>query len=341
MSQTHTRSERDVTWSWRSLGRGARPAFIALLLLVLIGLVAAPSFATSGNLVNLLRQMAPLGVLAIGQTIVLIAGGIDLSVGMLVGLTVPLGALAMAGSDGQILPAILLMLAVGALVGMANGLLVAWAGVHPFVLTFGMMALLQGTTFLVTDYRTVGQTAPGFADFFAGGFAFPSSVWLLIALAAATAFMLRFTRYGHYLYATGSHAVYARRAGLHVRRITFIAYLLSGLFAAGAGVLVLGRLQAGYPLAGSGYELDAIVAAVLGGAAFAGGQGGVVGALGGAAVLAMMSNLLNLLGVSAYVQQILKGLIIIAVIGLRIQVARKRGRSGAWTRAKTTPAETS
>ena len=263
-----------------------RPALLGLVLLIVVGVIAAPSFATTSNLMNLLRQMAPLGVLAIGQTVVLIGGGIDLSVGRLIGLVVPIGALVMAGSDGNILAAILVMLALGAAAGVVNGLLVAWAGVHPFVLTFGMMALLQGITFLVTDYRTVGKVAPGFAAFFTGSRGLPASVWLLLLVAVVTGLLLVFTRFGRYLYATGSHAVFARRAGLRVRRVTFLAYLLSGLFAAVAGILVLGRLQAGYPLAGTGLELDAIIAAIVGGAAFAGGQGGVIGALAGAAVLA-------------------------------------------------------
>lgn len=323
-----------MNWSWRSLGSGNRPALIALLLLVAVGIIAAPAFATGGNLANVLQQMAPLGVLALGQTLLLIGGGIDLSVGMLVGLVVPLGAMVMAGADGQILPAVLVMLGVGVLTGTVNGLLVAFVGVHPFVLTFGMMALLQGVTFLVTDYRTVGQIAPAFADFFARRAGVPTSAWILFALAIVTALALRYTRFGRYLYATGSNAVFARRAGLHVRRVTFGAYLLSGLFAAIAGVLVLGRLQAGYPLAGTGLELDAIVAAIVGGAAFAGGQGSVIGAGAGAAVLALMSNLLNLLGVSAYVQQILKGLIIVGVIALRVQSTRQRSAPGSWTRAE-------
>lgn len=311
-----------------------RPALIGLLLLIAVGLLAAPSFATTSNLQNLLRQMAPLGVLAIGQTLVLIAGGIDLSVGRLIGLVVPIGALVMAGSDGNIVAAALAMLVLGAATGAVNGVLVAWAGVHPFVLTFGMMALLQGVTFLVTDYRTVGQVAPGFAAFFRGTTLIPHSAWVLLALAVLTALVLGLTRFGRYLYATGSQATFARRAGIKVRRITFVAYVLSGLFAATAGILVLGRLQAGYPLAGAGLELDAIVAAIIGGAAFAGGQGGVLGALAGAAVLTVMSNLLNLLGVGAYVQEVIKGALIIGVIALRIQEIFRSRASGSWTAAK-------
>lgn len=311
------------------LGSGNRPVLVALVLLVLLGLVAAPSFATSGNLLNLLRQMAPLGILALGQTLVLIAGGIDLSVGMLIGLVVPLGAMVMAGSNEQVLPALLVMLGVGLLVGVFNGVLVAWARVHPFVLTFGMMALLQGITFLVSDYRTVGAVAPAFANVFAVSKGLPTAVRVLLGVSLVTGLVLAFTRFGRYLYATGSSAVFARRAGLRTGQITFAAYVLSGLFASVAGILVLGRLQAGYPLAGAGLELDAIIAAIIGGAAFAGGQGGVVGALGGAAVLALISNLLNLLGVSAYVQQILKGVIIVGAIALRVQATRRKAPKGA------------
>lgn len=316
------------------VGKGGRPAFIAVVLLIVVGTAASAPFATTGNALNVLRQVAPLGVLALGQTIVLLAGGIDLSVGMLIGLAVPLGALTMAGNDAQVVPAILVMLGLGLAVGIVNGVLVAWAGAHPFVLTFGMMALLQGVTFLLTNYRTVGKTAPSFAAFFTAEFGLPGAAWVLTVLALATGFVLRYTRLGRYLLATGSHAEYARRAGIRVKRTTLIAYVLSGLFAGFGAVLVLARLQAGYPLAGSGFELQAIVAAILGGAAFSGGQGSVFGALAGALVLALVANLLNLLGVSAYLQQVVMGGIIVGVVGLRAATGRRRFLVHSWTNAK-------
>lgn len=307
-----------------SLGKGSRPAFVVVLLLVLIGSLSTSAFPTANNAFNILRQAAPLGVLAIGQTLVLIAGGIDLSVGMLIGLVVPLGALLMAGDNSMIAPALAAMAGVGIFVGLLNGVLVAAARVHPFVLTFGMMALLQGITFLLTDYRTIGKVAPPFAAFFAARTGLPTATWVLAGVTLIAAVLMQRTRFGRHLIAIGSDSKFARQAGIKVGALTIVAYTLSGLLAAVAGMLVLGRLQAGYPLAGTGYELQAIVAAILGGAAFAGGQGSVAGAVAGAFVLALIANLLNLLGVSAHVQQIVMGTIIIAVVGMRAVVGRNR-----------------
>jgi ribose transport system permease protein len=302
-----------------ALGIRARPLgrhgiFILLLVLLALGAAAAPEFRTSANLANVLRQSAALGILAVGQSFVIVGGMIDLSVGQLAGLVVVLTADLMQGRPELTLPAILLALALGAGVGAINGWLNNRLRIHPLILTFGMLSILQGVIFVYTD-RSVGLVAPGFRRIADGSvLGIPFAALLLAAISIGAAFLLHRTRFGHHLIAIGGSEDNARRAGIDAKRIKLIAFTLSGLSAGLAGILLAGRLGTGYPNAGAGYELDAIVAVVLGGTALAGGRGTIAGTVAAVFVLGITSNLLNLLEVSAFVQMLIKGLIVILAI---------------------------
>ena len=302
-----------------AFGTRARPLgrhgiFILLLALVVLGAAFAPEFLTSANLANVLKQSAALGILAVGQNFVIVGGMIDLSVGQLAGLVVVLTADLMQGRPELTLPAILLALALGAGVGAINGWLNNLLRIHPLILTFGMLSILQGVIFVYTD-RSVGLVSPAFrwiADGSALGM--PFAALLLAAISLGAAFLLHRTRFGHHLMAIGGSEENARRAGIDAGRIKLIAFTLSGLSAGLAGILLAGRLGTGYPNAGAGYELDAIVAVVLGGTALAGGRGTIAGTIAAGLVLGITSNLLNLLEVSAFVQMLIKGMIVILAI---------------------------
>lgn len=289
---------------------------IYLLLAALAAFAAAanPEFTTRGNLVNLVNQSAALAILALGQTFVIAAGLIDLSVGQLLGLVAVLACDVMGGAQDMALPAILLALAVGLGVGLANGLLDRWLRIHPLILTFGMYSVLQGAIFTYTD-QSVGAAAPAVLWLAAGdilGVPFPL---ILVAAAGLGAHhLLKRTRFGLHLRAVGASAENARRAGIRVERIKLVAFLLSGLSAAVAGLIIAGRLGTGYPNAGTGYELDAIVAVVLGGTSFAGGRATIAGTLAAVLALGLISNLLNLMEISAFVQMVVKGAIVVAAI---------------------------
>jgi ribose/xylose/arabinose/galactoside ABC-type transport system permease subunit len=296
----------------RPLGRHG--IFILLLILAMVGAAAAPEFRTPENVANVLKQSAALGVLAVGQSFVIVGGMIDLSVGQLAGLIVVLTADLMQGRPELTLPAILLALALGAGVGAINGGLNNRLRVHPLILTFGMLSILQGMIFVYTD-RSVGLVSPAFRWIADGNvLGVPFAALLLAVLSLGAAFLLHRTRFGHHLMAIGGSEENARRAGIDAARVKLVAFTLSGLSAGVAGILLAGRLGTGYPNAGAGYELDAIVAVVLGGTALAGGRGTIAGTIAAVLVLGITSNLLNLLEVSAFVQMLIKGLIVILAI---------------------------
>jgi ribose/xylose/arabinose/galactoside ABC-type transport system permease subunit len=279
-----------------------------------LALLFVPGFATPGNLANILTQSAALGLVAIGQTFVIIGGLIDLSVGQLLGLVV---VLTCALSDGRsellagVVPA---MLAMGAALGLSQGWLVNRLRIEPLILTFGTLSVLQGLIFSYTD-RSVGR-APVELQWLANErvVGVPVAGLVLIAFALLGHALLTRTRFGLRLYATGSDAESARRAGVDVDRVRLLAFTLSGAGAALGGLLIAGRLGTGYPNAGQGFELDAIVAVVLGGASLSGGRGSVLGTLVAVLLVGVISNVLNLLDVSAFVQTLAKGLIVVGAI---------------------------
>lgn len=297
-------------------GSAMRAGGIWLLLAACVAGAAAavPGFADPLNLANVLRQAGVLGVLAIGQTFVIVAGMIDLSVGMIAGLVVVLACWALGADPAMTIPVALAMLALGAGIGLVNGLLLNRLEVHPLILTFGMLSVLQGVIFTITD-RSVGIASPALRTLANGDLlGFPLAAILLFGLAGAFHVLLSRTRFGLHLTAAGGAPESARRAGVNVARLRLLAFVISGLLAGLGGLLLAGRLGTGYPLAGAGLELDAIVAVVLGGVALSGGRGSVMNAIGGVLALSVLSNALNLMGVSAYAQMFIKGTVVIAAI---------------------------
>jgi ribose/xylose/arabinose/galactoside ABC-type transport system permease subunit len=296
--------------------RAARSAGIWTLLVVGIVLAAlfVPGFATPTNLGNVVTQSAALGLVALGQTFVIAAGLIDLSVGQLLGLVVVLTCALTDGRGELLLPVVLGVLALSIVVGSAHGWLVNKLAIEPLILTFGSLSILQGAIFSTTD-RSVGR-APEALRWIANErlLGWPVAGLLLVLAALGAHLLLRRTRFGLRLLATGDDGESARRAGVPVARIRWGAFVLSALGAAAGGLLVAGRLGTGYPNAGQGFELDAIVAAVLGGTSLAGGRASIVGTIGAVLVLGVIANVLNLLEVSAFVQTLAKGVIVVAAI---------------------------
>jgi ribose/xylose/arabinose/galactoside ABC-type transport system permease subunit len=296
--------------------RSARNAGIYGLLVggVVLSTLFVPGFATPTNLANVITQSGALGFVAIGQTFVIAAGLIDLSVGQLLGLSVVLTCALTDGRAELLLPVALAMLALGAAVGGVHGWLVNRLRLEPLILTFGTLSILQGVIFTYTD-RSVGR-APEALRWMANErlLGWPVAGLLLVALGVLAHGLLRHTRFGLRLLATGDDAESARRAGVDVARVRWGAFALSGIGATAGGLLVAGRLGTGYPNAGQGFELDAIVAAVLGGTSLAGGRASIVGTIGAVLLLGLISNALNLLEVSAFVQTLAKGIIVVSAI---------------------------
>lgn len=300
-----------ITLACRRLPR----IYWALFLLVLAGFVGTPQFGTAANVANVLEQSATLAILAIGQAAVIAGGMIDLSVGQLVGLITVVACMLFEAYPAMSLPIVVVCLGLAAFVGLVNGELVNRLRMSPLILTFGMLSILQGTIFMLTD-RSVGQ-APPVMTFLANGRiagGIPASLLLVAAIAIGAWYLLQRSVFGWHLLAMGNSAESARKAGLNLASRTRIAFVLSGLCAGIAGLLVAGRLGTGFPNAGSGLELDAIVAVVLGGTLLKGGKVSVAGILGAVLFLGVLSNILNLLQVPAFTQIVVKGLIVIAAI---------------------------
>jgi len=310
-----------------------RAGIYGLLGVVLVAaLLFVPGFASPTNLANVVTQSAALGLVAIGQTFVIAGGLIDLSVGQLLGLSVVLSCALTEGRSELLLPVLAAMVAMGAAVGVVHGTLVNRLRIEPLILTFGTLSILQGLIFAYTD-QSVGQ-APAELVWLANGrlLGLPVAGLVLLAFAAFAHVLLRHTRFGLRLLATGGDADSARRAGVDVARVRLLAFVLSGVGATLAGLLVAGRLGTGYPNAGQGFELDAIVAAVLGGASLAGGRGTIAGTVAAVILLGVISNVLNLLEVSAFVQTFAKGLIVVGAI-----VATRARSGGAAPAASRSP----
>lgn len=304
---------------------GAAAIWALVLLAAVVAALLLPAFRSPENLANLARQSAVLGLIALGQTFVIAAGLIDLSVGVIAGLVVVLACALMQGDPGAMVWVSAAMLALGAGIGTVNGLLLNLLRLNPLILTFGMLSVLQGAIFTFTD-RSVGRPSPQLSALANGSvMGVPHSLILLLAVAAALHVLLTRARFGHHLLAAGGQPEAARRAGVNVERVRLAALALAGFCAAAGGLVLAGRLGTGFPLAGAGLELDSIVAVVLGGALLAGGRASVIGTLGGVLALAMLSNVLNLMGVSSFVQTFVKGAVVVAAVILA--QARRGGQA--------------
>jgi ribose transport system permease protein len=287
-----------------------------IVLLVLFGAMtlASDEFLTGDNMANLARQVAIFGIIAVGQLLVILTAGIDLSVGSVLGLTGCVTAQLLV--EGMPVPlAIVVGLLVGVVLGLFNGSLVAYGKLPPFIVTLGMLGIARGLVLVLTDASTVQPLPDSFGNIANGDFiGLPNLLWIFLVVVVLTSFVLRRTVFGRYIYAVGSNPESARLSGVPVTAVLVSVYSIAGLLAAVGGILFASRLNAGIPTAGTGYELNAIAACVIGGASLFGAKGGAFGAAAGALIVATLNNGGNLLAVNAFYLQIIIGaLILIAV----------------------------
>ncbi len=296
-----------------SLGRESG-GILVLLIFIAALILATNDFLTLTNLDNLVRQVTVFAILSIGQLFVILTGGIDLSVGSVLGLSGGVTALLLVGNT-SIPIAILVGLLVGLGVGLINGLLVSRFGLPPFIATLGMLGIARGVVLLLTGAKTIAPLPDAFSAI-ANGFilGLPSLFWILIIVTIVAAFVLGRTVFGRYVYAVGSNAESARLSGVPVNIVLLVVYSISGLLAGFAGVLTTSRLGAGIPTAGTGYELQSIAGAVIGGASLSGAKGRVIGAVLGALIMGLLANGGNLLGIDPFYLQIAIGLLIILAV---------------------------
>lgn len=284
--------------------------------------LANENFLTTSNLSNVLRQVSIIAIIAVGMTCAILTGGIDLSVGPVMALSGTLTAgLMVAGLPLEL--AIFAGLAVGALFGAGNGVFIAYASMPPIIVTLATMGIARGLALIYTGGYPISGLPQGFAVLGRGEVMGVQVPILVMAVMYTLAYiLLNKTPIGRYIYAIGGNEEAARLSGVRVSRYKLLVYTLSGLTAAVAGIVLSSRLMSGQPNAGVGFELDAIAAVVLGGTAIAGGRGAILGTLVGAMMLGVLNNGLNLMGISPYVQNIIKG----AIILLAIYISRSRDR---------------
>ena len=296
-------------------------AIVVMVMVVLIGVGFSLSdrFGTLGNLVNVFEQSAGLGFVSLGQTLVILTGGIDLSIGGIVTVSAMLTSGLIDGESARIVPVVVGVLALGAAIGAVNGAVAVGLGVHPLIVTLGMASILQGAALLYS------LTPPGSVPYEFEGFAYgrylgvPIAGAAMLALFALAAVFLRHSRTGRRIYAVGGDPSSARLAGISPSRILILAYALSGACAALTGIYLVSRLGIGDPWAGQGWDLRSVTPVVLGGTILAGGRGGVLGTLLGVLLISLLNNLLNHLDVSTYYQWIMQGLIIIIAVSVFVE----------------------
>lgn len=307
--------------------KGQYPLYILLVLLI-IASVSTPAFLTATNLTNLLLQMSIIGVVVMAELIVVLTGGIDISVGSVLGLAAVLAAGTFGGSS--VFLALIVAVVVGGLVGSVNGWLVAYRGLEPFIVTLGMLALARG---LVYAYGEGIPVQPAAADSFARlgqstllGIPVLAIFWILVVLLIA--FLLTRTVWGRRVYAIGSNIEAARSSGIPVRATLLSVYALAGLLVGFGGWMFIARFASGTATAGNLMELEAIAAVVIGGARLSGGYGKVFGAVVGTIIFQVIANLLSLLNVSTFLQDAFRGaLILVAVTLATVQFTRRRAET--------------
>ena len=294
---------------------------IVLIAMWVMMLIVSPTFRTVENAVNILRQVAVNGIIAIGMTFVIMTGGIDLTVGSLIAVSGVVAGSILVADPSKVGLAVLAGIAVCGLFGAINGLFTAYAGVPPFVATLAGMTMARGFAYVYSDGKPYTLASEGFSVI-GKGYA-PIIIFLVILLISN--FILSKTKFGRYIYATGGNSRAAMASGVNVKKVTIWVYILSGILAGISGIVLASRTNSGQPAVGTGYETDAIAAAVIGGTSMSGGIGTIGGTLIGILIIGTLNNSLNLLNVSSYYQQIIKGLIIVGAVCFDI-FSKKRSK---------------
>jgi ribose transport system permease protein/inositol transport system permease protein len=291
--------------------------YVALVVLFIIASIASPVFLRPANLINLVRQASALGIMAVGQTFVMLIGGIDLSVASLAATTNVVAATMMDGRNEMVLPVVLVTLGIAVLVGLVNGYLITKRGIPPFIMTLGMLILLQGARFVYSGGVPRGSIPDGLRFIGIGAvMGIPSPVILLAIIAGLGAVVLNRTSFGRRVYAVGGNKRATRLSGIRVDLVTIGAYVICSVLAAVSGLVLTGYIGLTDIWVARGYDLDSVAVAVVGGTALEGGRGGIGGTIAGVLILAILFNLVNLLNLNVESQLVIKGLVIIAAVAL-------------------------
>lgn len=305
---------------WEKIKYNYFQEFILLVVLLVLGTIFSlltDTFLTIPNILNVLLQISIIAILGFGVTIIIISAGIDLSLGSVMALVGMGTAAILTSSTPSIFLAILGGLLIGGIVGFINGITVAYIHLPAFIATLAMMSIARGVALVVTNAIPIYNLPESFL-FLGSGFLWgvPTPIYIMISLYFILDFILRKTKFGRYTYAIGGNEEATRLSGINIKRYKLLVYVVGGICTGVAGILFTARLGSGQPTAGVGYELDAITAAILGGTNLFGGSGNLIGTLIGAFVMGVISNGQALLNISSYVQNIVRGIIVILAVGI-------------------------
>lgn len=289
-------------------------SLIGLVLLCIVITIVTPNFLSVSNITNVFTQVSVNAIIAIGMTFVILTGGIDLSVGSTLAISSAVGA-SIVKSTGNVFLAIIVAAVIGIAVGLINGLLVSKVKLQAFIVTLATMTIFRGATLVFTDGTPISKLPEAFVKIGNGKLGFmPIPVIITIIIAIIAVYALSQTRFGRYLYALGGNEDASRLSGINTDKIKTLVYVVSGFASAIAGVIITSRIGSASPNAGTGFELDAIAAVVIGGTSLAGGEGTITGTLIGALIIGVLNNGLNLMNVSPFYQSIVKGLVILIAV---------------------------
>ena len=297
---------------------------IVMVLVIVYFLVSSARFGTVDNVQNILLAAAPFALIAFGQTLVILTGGIDLSVGSTIALSSMVAAFVTRANPGQIWLGFAAALASGIVVGLINGLLVSFFNVPPFIATLALLTSASGIAYVIGNGAPINGLPIGFGDlakFKILGLQLP--VIVMIVGFVILAILMKRTVFGSRIYAVGGNAQASRIAGIKVPRVLFSVYVISGALAALSGILLSSRVIAGTPTLGAGYELDAIAAVVIGGASLLGGRGSIWGTAVGLLLIQTLNNGLDLLLVPSYWQSVIKGILIATAVAVDVYVSKR------------------
>lgn len=289
-------------------------SLIGLVLLCVIITFVTPAFLTISNITNVFTQVSVNAIIAVGMTFVILTGGIDLSVGSTLAISGALSA-SIIKSTGSVTLAVIVAALVGIAIGLVNGLLISKGKLQAFIATLATMTVFRGATLVFTNGTPISKLAEKFVNIGNGKLGFiPIPVIITVIVSIIAIYVLSQTRFGRYLYALGGNEDSARLSGINTDKIKTLVYVVSGFASAIAGVIITSRIGSASPNAGTGFELDAIAAVVIGGTSLAGGEGKITGTLIGALIIGVLNNGLNLMNVSPFYQSIVKGLVILIAV---------------------------
>ncbi len=306
---------------------GSYGIIFVLILLVAVFAALSPRFLLPDNIFNILRQVSIVGIISVGMTFVMRTGGIDLSCGSVVGASCVGAALLMTKASMNPVLACLVMVCFGTILGLANAFFISQLKVPPFIATLGMMTSVRGIAYIITGGLPVFGFNRSFTVLGQGYFGIvPIPVIVMLIVFAFGIVFLAKTRLGRHIYGVGGNEEASRLSGVHVKKIKYLVYGLSGFMSALAGVVLLARVNSGQPNAGAGYEMDVITGVVLGGVSMSGGQGRLLMVVVGVMIMGILTNGMTMLTINEYVQQFVKGMVLIGAVALDSLIKNQKSK---------------